>query len=92
MLIVETFRKTMLAAQIRLGKLTSRLLPLALIKTDEVMLAIWVLKVFSRLLLSIARAATVSRLIPSRVLKNVLLIVTLFALETVEGNVSESRA
>jgi hypothetical protein len=79
MLTVETFRKVMFAAQIKLGKLTSKLLPLELMLTEEVMLAIWVLKVFSLLLLSISSVATLSKLIPSRVLKNVLEMVTLVA-------------
>lgn len=78
----------MLAAQIKLGKLTSKLLPLALMLTDEVILAIWVLKVFSLLLLSIWRVWTVSMLIPSSVLKKVFEMVMLLALVTVAGKVN----
>jgi len=89
---VETFLKVMLEAQIKLGKLTTKSLPLALIRRDDVILATWVLNVFRRLLLSISKVATVSRLIPSSVPKKVLLIVTLCALETVAGNVSEDKA
>ncbi len=40
MLMEETFRKVMLAAQIKLGKLTAKLSPLALILTEELTLAI----------------------------------------------------
>jgi len=82
----------MLAAQIKLGKLTSKLLPLALMLTDEVTLAICVLKVFSLLLLSICRVWTVSMLIPSRVLRKVLEMVMLVALVMVEGKVNCERA
>jgi len=92
MVIEETFLKVMLAAQIKLGNETSRELPLELMLTADVTLETWVLKVFRRLLLSICRVATVSKLIPSRVLKNVLEIVTLVALLTVDGKVSEERA
>jgi len=92
MLMEETFLKVMLAAQIKLGNETSRLLPLELMLTADVMLATWVLKVFKRLLLSICRVATVPKLIPSRVLKKVLEMVTLVAELTVAGKVSEERA
>jgi len=40
MLMVEMFLKVMLAAQIKLGKETSRLLPLELMLTADVTLAI----------------------------------------------------
>lgn len=88
----ETFRKVMLAAQIKLGNETSRELPLELMLTADVTFAIWVLNVFKRLLLSICRVETVSKLIPSRVLKNVLEMVTLVAWLTVAGKVSWERA
>lgn len=88
----ETFLKVMLAAQIKFGNETSRSLPFEFMLTDWVTLAIWVLKVFNRLLLSIWRTETVSKLIPSRVLKKVLEMVTLVALLTVPGKVSCDKA
>lgn len=88
----ETFRRVMLAAQIKLGNETSRALPFELMLTEEVTLATWVLKVFNRLLLSIWRTETVSKLIPSRVLKKVLETVTLVALLTVAGKVRADKA
>lgn len=92
MVMDETFLRVMLAAQIKFGNETSRLLPFALMLTEEVILATWVLKVFNRLLLSISRTETVPKLMPSRVLKKVLEIVTLVALLTVDGKVSADNA
>lgn len=92
MLMEETFRRVMLAAQTRLGKETSKSLPLESMLSDEVMFATWVLKVFRRLLLLMFNVPTVIKLIPSRVLKKVLVITTLVALEIVAGKVREDRA
>lgn len=92
MLMLETFLRVMLAAQIKLGNETSNELPLELMLTADVMLATWVLKVLRRLLLSICRVATVPKLIPSRVLKKVLEMVTLVALLTVDAKVRPGRA
>lgn len=63
---LEIFRRVMLAAQIKLGKLTARELPLALMLTADLTVETWVLKVFIWLLLSICIRVTVSTLIPSR--------------------------
>lgn len=92
MVTLETFRRVMLAAQIKLGKLTAKASPLALMLMAEVTLAIWVLKVFSLLLLSICMRETVSTLIPSRVLRKVFETVMLLAELTVAGKVNKSRA
>ena len=92
MLRDETFRRVMLAAQTRLGKATSKSFPLESIFSEEVMFATWVLNVFSLLLLLMSKELTVIKLIPSRVLKKVLVIKTMLALEITEGKVREDSA
>lgn len=92
MLTFETFRNVMLFAQIRLGKLTSKLRPFEAMLTPWVMLPICVLNVRRRLLLLMSSKPTVIKLIPSRVLKKVFVMVTLTALEMKEGKVSWDRA
>jgi len=92
MLRVETFRRVILAAQTRLGKATSKSFPLESILSEEVMFATWVLNVFNRLLLLMSKEVTVFRLIPSRVLRKVLVIKTMLALEMIAGRVREDRA
>jgi hypothetical protein len=92
MLIDETFRRVMLATQIRLGRLTAKSCPLASMLRVEVMLATCVLSVCRRLLLLTSKVCTVIKLIPSRELKKVLLMVTLSAWETVAGKVRRDRA
>jgi len=92
MLTEETFLNVMLAAQIKLGNVTAKLLPFALILTIEVMLPTWVSKVFKWLLLSISIVSTVAKLIPERELRKVLLTVKLFAVEMVDGKVRVDRA
>lgn len=88
----ETFLKVMVVAQIKFGNETSRALPFELMSMEFVTLATWVLKVFNRLLLSICKVATVFKLIPSRVLKKVLEMVTLVALLTTDGKASWDKA
>jgi len=90
--MLETLRKVMLAAQIKLGKVTANWLPLALMLTALVMLAICVSNCFKLLLLSICRVPTVFKLIPLRVVKKVLLMVTLSALERGPANANDGRA
>ncbi len=92
MLIDETFRRVMFAAQIRLGKATCKSCPLESMLTDEVMLATCVLNVFNRLLLLMFNVETLSRLIPSRLLKKVLVINTSVAWEMTAGKVRLDRA
>jgi len=82
----------MLLAQIRLGKLISNNRPLEAMLTLVVMLATCVLKVLRRLLLLMSNNSTVIKLMPSRVLKKVLVMVTCFAWETNEGKVSCDKA
>lgn len=79
-----TSLKVKLPAQIKLGKVTANPLPLAAIVQELVMFPTWVLNAVRWGLLSICRVATVFKLIPLRVFKKVLLMVTLCALETVE--------
>lgn len=90
MLILEALRTVMLAAQIKLGKLTSKSWPLAAMLIRLVTLATWVLKVPRRLLLLMSKVAQVSTSIPSRVLKKVSVIVMDEAVLTVALKASSS--
>lgn len=81
-----------MATQTRLGKATSKSFPLESMLSEEVMFATWVLNVFNRLLLLMSKELTVFKLIPSRVLRNVLVTKTMLALEITAGKVREDRA
>lgn len=76
MLIEEIVLSVMLAAQMRLGKATCRSFPLESMLSEEVMLETCVLNCVNLLLLLISRLMTVSKLIPSRLLRKVLVIRT----------------
>jgi len=92
MLRLETLRTVILRAEVSFGKVKLRLRPLALIVMPPVEFANWV-SIFRRApLFVISMLPTVIKLIPSRVLKKVLVMVTLFAFEMNEGKVSCDRA
>jgi len=76
MLTDDTLRRVKLAAQMRLGKETSNDFPLESMLIEEDTFATCVLNSFNRLLLLMFRMAAVAKLIPSRVLKKVLVIKT----------------
>jgi len=82
----------MLAAQMRFGNETCSNFPLESMLIEEVTFAIWVLNSFNRLLLLMFRVAQVLMLRPSRLLRNVFVTKTSWAVEMTAGNVRVDRA
>lgn len=91
MLTLEMLRKVMLPPVDKLGNSTAKFFPFASMLRRPVMLATWVLKVVRRLLLLMSMLAAVSKLIPSKVLKKVLVMRTLVAFLMKEGKVNSCK-
>jgi len=88
MLTLERLRKVISLAQIKFGNSTSRSSLFAAMLIKEEIEVTWVLTLVNLGLLLMSRVATVSRLIPSRFLKKVLVMTTLFAELMIDGKVS----
>lgn len=91
MVILDTFLRVMLAAQMRLGKDKSNNFPLESMLMEELTFTTFVLNSVNRLLLLMFRTAAVSMSMPSRLLRNVLVIKTYFAVEMTAGKVRLPR-